>query len=140
MMQLFGSDSIVVSATLLVLLLCSVATWSIVVYKLRQRSRNGKLNRAFAQQFWDSPDWKSAERMSEQHEGQLASLARAAFREEGGNSRDVGRIASWASCADLRLRNTLGVSGRYASPYSCRMRSRTAAIASSATRTESVRM
>jgi biopolymer transport protein ExbB len=79
MMQLFSSDSIVVGATLLVLLLCSVFTWSIVLYKLLQRSRNGKLNKAFAQQFWDSPDWKSAEKMSEQHEGQLASLARTAF-------------------------------------------------------------
>ena len=78
-MQLFSGDSIVVSATLFVLLFCSVVTWSIVVYKLLQRSRNGKLNKTFAQQFWDSPDWKSAERMSEQHEGQLASLARAAF-------------------------------------------------------------
>lgn len=78
-MQLFSSDSIVVGATLFVLLLCSVVTWSLVVYKLLQRSRNGKLNKAFAQQFWDSPDWKSAERVSEQHEGQLASLARAAF-------------------------------------------------------------
>jgi len=78
-MQLFSSDSIVVGATLLVLLLCSVFTWSIVLYKLLQRSRNGKLNKAFAQQFWDSPDWKSAEKMSEQHEGQLASLARTAF-------------------------------------------------------------
>ncbi|MDP2694721.1 MAG: MotA/TolQ/ExbB proton channel family protein [Gallionella sp.] len=79
MMQLFSGDSIVVSITLLVLLLCSVVTWSIVLYKLLQRSRNGKLNKAFAQQFWDSPDWKSAEKMSEQHEGQLASLARTAF-------------------------------------------------------------
>ena len=78
-MQLFSGGSIVVSITLVVLLLCSVFTWSIVLYKLLQRSRNGKLNKAFAQQFWDSPDWKSAERMSEQHEGQLASLARTAF-------------------------------------------------------------
>ena len=78
-MQLFSGDSIVVSITLLVLLFCSVFTWSIVFYKLLQRSRSGRMNRIFAQQFWDSPDWKSAERVSEQHEGQLASLARAAF-------------------------------------------------------------
>ncbi len=79
MTSLFSSGSIVVSITLLVLLFCSVVTWSIVLYKLLQQKRNGKLNKAFGQQFWDSPDWKSAELVSEQHEGQLASLARTAF-------------------------------------------------------------
>lgn len=78
-MQLFSSGSMMVSITLFVLLLCSVFTWSIVFYKLLQQSRNGKLNRVFEQQFWDSPDWKTAEQVSEQHDGQLASLARAAF-------------------------------------------------------------
>ena len=78
-MQLFSSGSIVVSITLLVLLLCSVSTWSIVLYKLLQQKRNSKLNRDFAQQFWDSPDWKSAERLCVQQEGQLASLACCAF-------------------------------------------------------------
>lgn len=78
-MQLFSSGSIVVSITLFVLLLCSVFTWSIVLYKLLQQYRNGKLNRSFAQQFWDSPDWKSAERLCGQQEGQLASLVCCAF-------------------------------------------------------------
>ena len=79
MTSLFSSGSIVVSITLLVLLFCSVVTWSIVLYKLLQQRRNGKLNKTFGQQFWDSPDWNSAERVSEQHEGQLASLARTAY-------------------------------------------------------------
>ena len=79
MTSLFSSGSIVVSITLLVLLFCSVVTWSIVLYKLLQQRRNVKLNKTLGQQFWDSPDWKNAERVSEQHEGQLASLARTAF-------------------------------------------------------------
>ena len=78
-MQLFSSGSIVVSITLLILLLCSMATWSIVLYKFVQQHRNGKLNKGFAQQFWDSPDWKSAERLCEKQDGQLASLACTAF-------------------------------------------------------------
>jgi biopolymer transport protein ExbB len=78
-MSLFNSGSLVVSLTLLVLLFCSVVTWSIVLYKLLQQRRNGKLNHAFGQRFWDLPDWKSADLVSTKHEGQLASLARTAF-------------------------------------------------------------
>jgi len=78
-MSLFNIGSPVVFITLLVLVCCSVFTWSIVLYKLLQRRRNGKLNRAFEREFWDSPDWKNAELVSAKHEGQLASLSRAAF-------------------------------------------------------------
>ena len=80
-MQLFSSGSLVVSITLFVLLFCSVFTWSIVLYKLLQQRRNGKLNSLFAQQFWESGDWLSAEQVSVQHPGQLASLARSAYAE-----------------------------------------------------------
>jgi len=76
---LFNSGSPVVSLTLLVLLFCSAVTWSIVLYKLLQQKRNGKLNYTFGLEFWGSPDWKNAERVSERQEGQLASLARTAF-------------------------------------------------------------
>lgn len=78
-MTLFDGGSIVVSVTLFVLIFCSVFTWSIVLYKLLQQRRNTRINKTFGQQFWDSPDWKNAMQVSEQHEGQLASLARVAF-------------------------------------------------------------
>lgn len=78
-MSLFNIGSPVVYITLLVLVLCSVVTWSIVLHKLLQQRRNGKLNRAFEKEFWDSADWKNAELVSAKHQGQLASLARTAF-------------------------------------------------------------
>jgi len=78
-MTLFDGGSMVVSITLFVLIFCSVFTWSIVLYKLLQQRRNARMNKIFGQQFWDSPDWKKAMLVSEQHEGQLASLARNAF-------------------------------------------------------------
>jgi len=78
-MSLFSNGSMVVYVTLMILVLCSVVTWSIVLHKLLHQRRNNKLNRAFEKEFWDSPDWKSAEAVSAHHQGQLASLARTAF-------------------------------------------------------------
>ncbi len=78
-MSLFNYGSLVVCITLVVLMLCSIFTWSIVLYKFLQQRRNSKLNNTFTQEFWESPDWKSAQSVSAKHEGQLASLARAAF-------------------------------------------------------------
>lgn len=80
-MSLFNNGSLVVYITLIVLVFCSIATWSIVLYKLLQQRRNAKQNQAFEQGFWASPDWGTAEHVCEKHEGQLASLARTAFAE-----------------------------------------------------------
>ncbi|MDD2915918.1 MAG: MotA/TolQ/ExbB proton channel family protein [Gallionella sp.] len=110
MMLLFSSGSVIVSITLLVLLLCSVFTWSIVLYKLLQQKRNGQMNKLFAQQFWDSPDWKSAERVSEQHEGQLASLARTAFtelRELGSGKTDLKHAGAPQELMENALRQQI---------------------------------
>ncbi len=53
----------------------------------------------------------------------------------------AGRIASWASCAFFTLeRYSRGWSGRYASPYSARMRLRAALTACAESDVESVRM
>jgi hypothetical protein len=59
----------------------------------------------------------------------------------GVHSSDVGRTASWASCADFALvLKTFGASGRWSFPYVVAMWPRTASTASVESRTESVRM
>ena len=81
MTNLFAVDSSIVAATLMLLLLLSVVTWSIALYKLWRQVQDGKRNRAFHEAFWSARDWAAAETAARQGEGDLARLAVAGFDE-----------------------------------------------------------
>jgi len=81
MNDLFAVDSTVVAATLLLLVILSVATWSISLLKLRRQMRNDKSNRAFSDAFWAARDWHSAAEVAQQGSSDLALLAQAGFAE-----------------------------------------------------------
>ncbi|CAH1387300.1 MotA/TolQ/ExbB proton channel family protein [Candidatus Nitrotoga sp. M5] len=81
MNDLFAVDSTVVAATLLLLVLLSVATWSISLLKLRRQMRNDKANSAFSEAFWAARDWHSAAEVAQQGTSDLARLAQAGFDE-----------------------------------------------------------
>lgn len=81
MSSLFSVDSVIVSLTLLLLLLLSVVTWSIALFKFwKQRQQAGK-NRAFTEKFWTATDWQSAAEVVRQGEGDFAHLGQAGFAE-----------------------------------------------------------
>ncbi len=81
MNELFSVDSPIVSGTLLLLLLLSVATWSIALFKLRRQVQDRKLNRAFIGHFWAAHDWHAAAEVAGNGEGDVARLAQAGFAE-----------------------------------------------------------
>ncbi|MDZ4202733.1 MAG: MotA/TolQ/ExbB proton channel family protein [Gallionella sp.] len=81
MTELFSTDSPVVSATLVLLVLLSVATWSIALLKLRRQWQDRKLNRAFLGAFWAARDWPSAADVAAHGEGDVAQLAQSGFAE-----------------------------------------------------------
>ncbi len=81
MNELFSSDSPVVSATLLLLVLLSVATWSIALLKLKRQLRDRRLNRAFLEEFWVARDWTAAAEIAGRGEGDVARLAQSGFAE-----------------------------------------------------------
>lgn len=74
-------DSAVVSVTLLILLLLSVITWSIALFKLWRQVQDKKLNRAFHDAFWAARDWWDGEGIASQSMGNVAQLAQAGFAE-----------------------------------------------------------
>ncbi|MEQ1916512.1 MAG: MotA/TolQ/ExbB proton channel family protein [Gallionella sp.] len=74
-------DSAVVSATLLILLLLSVITWSIALFKLWRQVQDKKLNRVFHDSFWGARDWREGEVIAAQGVGDVAKLAQAGFAE-----------------------------------------------------------
>jgi biopolymer transport protein ExbB len=78
---MFAVSSPIVVATLLALLLLSVVTWSVGLYKLWRQWQGGKQNRAFREAFWVARNWQEAEAVSRQSAGDLAALAKAGFAE-----------------------------------------------------------
>jgi len=78
---LFSSSSPVVSLTLLLLMLFSVASWSIILFKLWKQIHDTKPKRAFIAAFWAARDWGSAAQVAQTSEGDMAVLAQAGFAE-----------------------------------------------------------
>jgi len=74
-------SSPVVNATLGLLLLFSMVTWSIIAIKLWQHRRDGKDDRAFSESFWAAGEWQQAARISAEMPGKQAFLAQAGFSE-----------------------------------------------------------
>lgn len=81
MTHLFSSDSAIVAGTLLLLLLLSVVTWSIALFKLRRQVQDRKRNRVFLGAFWAARDWQAAAQMAGNGEGDVARLAQSGFAE-----------------------------------------------------------
>lgn len=81
MSGIFSVDSPIVSATLALLILLSIATWSIALYKLRRQLQDKRRNQQFQQSFWGAQDWQQAAAVAERSEGDIALLAKAGFAE-----------------------------------------------------------
>jgi len=81
MNHLFSTDSLVVSLTLALLLLLSVATWSIAFYKIWKQRQQARENKAFTEKFWAAPDWQSAAVVVQEGKGDFAHLGQAGFGE-----------------------------------------------------------
>jgi biopolymer transport protein ExbB len=78
---LFSVNSPIVSGTLLLLILLSIATWSIALYKLKRQFQDKKRNADFQKSFWEAGDWQQASQRAAQGEGDVATLAQAGFAE-----------------------------------------------------------
>jgi len=75
------SSSPIINATLGLLILFSIVTWSIIAIKLWQYWRDGKDNRIFSESFWAAGEWQVAARISGEMPGKQAHLAQAGFAE-----------------------------------------------------------
>jgi len=75
----FSVGSPIVAATLWLLVVLSIATWSVAFFKLWKQLQGSKLNRVFKQAFWDARDWSSAAELVRQGSGDFANLAQVGF-------------------------------------------------------------
>lgn len=81
MSSLFSVGSNVVAATLLLLIILSVTTWSIVIFKVWKQIQQRKQNHAFNETFWAANAWSDASNAARLGEGDIARLAQAGFSE-----------------------------------------------------------
>lgn len=81
MNALFSVNSPIVFATLVLLILLSIATWSIALFKLWKQWQAKKDDRAFNDSFWSVREWSDAEKAAQNSQGDIARLAQAGFAE-----------------------------------------------------------
>lgn len=81
MTDFFSTDSPIVSATLLVLILLSVVTWSITLFKLWKHYQISRFDQQFNHAFWATREWNEAEQVARASKGDIARLAQIGFAE-----------------------------------------------------------
>lgn len=81
MNNMFAIGSPIVAATLLLLIALSVATWSIVLFKLWKQLQDSKPKREFNAAFWSARDWNNAAQVAHGSNADMAHLAQAGFAE-----------------------------------------------------------
>jgi len=81
MNNFFNSGSPIVAGALVLLVILSVATWSIALFKLWRQTRDRRRNRIFHGSFWAARDWGQAAGVASTGEGDVAGLAQAGFSE-----------------------------------------------------------
>jgi biopolymer transport protein ExbB len=81
MNDFFSVNSPIVFGTLVLLVLLSVATWSIAFLKLWKHRQSRKHDLAFSDSFWSAHEWSKAADIAQSSKGDIARLAQAGFAE-----------------------------------------------------------
>jgi biopolymer transport protein ExbB len=81
MSNLFAINSPIVYGTLILLIVLSIVTWSIALFKLWKQWQSKKHDREFIDKFWSVRDWSEAEKVAQDSRGDIARLAQSGFAE-----------------------------------------------------------
>ncbi len=79
--NVFSEGSLGVVMTLVVLIVFSVASWSIILFKLWKQMQDTKPKQSFSAAFWAARDWNNAAEVATNGMGDMARLAQAGFAE-----------------------------------------------------------
>ena len=74
MTTIFSIGSPIVAMSLLLLIAFSVATWSIILFKLWKQMQDGKPKRTFNAAFWSARDWSSAAQVAQNSGGDMGVM------------------------------------------------------------------
>ena len=81
MNNLFPVNSPIVSATLALLIMLSIVTWSIALFKLWKQWQAKRHDREFNERFWAVREWGEAEKVARGSQGDIGRMAQAGFAE-----------------------------------------------------------
>jgi biopolymer transport protein ExbB len=116
MSNLLSVNSPIVYATLTLLILLSVMTWSIALFKLWKQWQLKKHDRDFMERFWSVREWSEAENIAQESQGDIARLAQAGFTELKAlseASQDLKHLGSPHEVLERQLRQQLQNIQRY---------------------------
>ncbi len=116
MSNLFSINSPIVYATLVLLILLSIATWSIALFKLWKQWQAKKDDRAFNDSFWSVREWSEAEKAAQNSQGDIARLAQAGFAELktlSESQQDLKHVGAPRDVLERQLRQQLQNIQRY---------------------------
>ncbi len=71
----------IVDLVLILLGVLSIGTWSIIVWKIKLKSKLKKDDQKFLKEFWGASDLRAAEKIAANDQGDYAELARTGFDE-----------------------------------------------------------
>lgn len=116
MSNLFSINSPIVFATLVLLILLSVMTWSITLFKLWKQFQSKKKDKNFIETFWAAREWRAAATLASAGEGDLARLAQAGFAElksMGDSEQDLKHLGDPQDLLERQMRQQLQNIQRY---------------------------
>jgi biopolymer transport protein ExbB len=108
--NLFSINSPIVFGTLVLLIVLSISTWSIALFKLWKQWQGKKDDRAFTDSFWSVREWGEAEKVTQGSQGDIARLAQAGFSELRALSesqQDLKHIGAPLEVLERQLRQQL---------------------------------
>lgn len=98
------APAIIIDGTLYTLLVFSLITWTIILFKVWQFAKSSYYNRQFEQAFWDSPDLDTAQTLPpEILRGPLARLANRGFEWLAEVQRNAGKTLKFRGLSQQQL-------------------------------------
>lgn len=116
MNNLFSINSPIVYGTLILLIVLSIATWSIALLKFWKQWQSKKLDQEFVEKFWAVREWGEAEKVAKDSSGDFARLAQAGFAELKSLSeaqQDLKHMGAPQDLLERQLRQSLQNIQRY---------------------------
>ena len=102
------APQLIIDGTLYTLLIFSVLTWTLILFKLWQFSKNSYYNRRFSKAFWNAPDLASAKNLPKTvSRGPQARLASEGFNWLDNSQQLSGKHLKYRGAPDELLAQTL---------------------------------
>lgn len=85
-------NALIVDFVFLILILVSIATWTIAFMKYRQMKQIALVSKNFNEEFWNAKNWKDGEKIAQDSQSDLALIAQEGFGVYAEYSKNTGAL------------------------------------------------